>query len=82
MYLLTKECSALLSDQAKHVSVNLQNQMGLFGVMQYLVLGVAPCGCEVSTKYDIVNHDQVIQWFMSIPSKSTFLQTYHPERKE
>jgi hypothetical protein len=56
--------------------------MGLFGVMQYLVLGVAPCGCEVSTKYDIVNHDQVIQWFMSIPSKSTFLQTYHPERKE
>jgi hypothetical protein len=37
--------------------------------------------CEVSTKYGIVNHDQVIQWFMSIPSKYIFLQTYHSEKK-
>jgi hypothetical protein len=41
MYLLTEECSAFLSEQANKVSVNLQNQTGLFVVMQYLVLGVA-----------------------------------------
>jgi hypothetical protein len=35
----------------------------------------------VSTKYGIVNHDQVIQWSMSISSKSIFLQRYHSERK-